>query len=91
MTLHPDEQARELFYELKPECQAHADGCKGCAEAIALIAALLARVWAEATEQCAIEAGERSPEGVSSHTMLGDMWDERLASLRQAAGEGTKP
>jgi hypothetical protein len=32
----------------------------------------------EATEQCAIEAGERSPEGVSSHSMLGDMWDERI-------------
>jgi len=35
----------------------------------------------EATEQCAIEAGERSPEGVSSHTMLGDMWDERIRAL----------
>jgi hypothetical protein len=36
----------------------------------------------DAIEQCAVEAGERSPEGVSSHTMLGDMWDERIAGLR---------
>lgn len=37
---------------------------------------------AGAIEQCAIEAGERSPEGVSSHTMLGNMWDDRIAAHR---------
>lgn len=37
---------------------------------------------AEAIEQCAIEAGERSPEGVSSHSILGDMWDARIRALR---------
>lgn len=42
---------------------------------------------AEAIEQCAIEAGERSPEGVSSHTMLGDMWDERILKLRAGASQ----
>ena len=40
---------------------------------------------ADAIEQCAIEAGERSPEGVSSHTMLGDMWNERILKLRTPA------
>lgn len=39
---------------------------------------------ANAIEQCAVEAGERSPEGVSSHTMLGDMWDRRIRNLRAA-------
>lgn len=43
-----------------------------------------AKLQIEAIEQCAIEAGERSPEGVSSHTMLGDMWDERVTKLRAA-------
>jgi hypothetical protein len=46
-----------------------------------------AQARAEAVEQCAVEAGERSPEGVSSHTMLGDMWDERIAALRKAAAK----
>jgi hypothetical protein len=41
---------------------------------------------ADAIEQCAIEAGERSPEGVSSHTMLGDMWDSRISALRAKPG-----
>ena len=35
----------------------------------------------DAIEQCAVEAGERSPERVSSHTMLGDMWDRRIGEL----------
>ncbi len=46
------------------------------------------QVVADAIEQCAVEAGERSPEGVSSHTMLGDMWDRRILELRSAAREG---
>ncbi len=37
-----------------------------------------------AIEQCAVESGERSPEGVSSHTMLGDMWDRRISGLASA-------
>lgn len=45
---------------------------------------------AETVEQCAIEAGERSPEGVSSHTMLGDMWDERIRAALAAAKEKVK-
>lgn len=58
-------------------------------EQIALVAPVLDRMMAQAradaTEQCAIEAGERSSEGVSSHTMLGDMWDERILRDRQGA------
>jgi hypothetical protein len=44
-----------------------------------------------AIEQCAIEAGERSPEGVSSHTMLGDMWDARIRALASGAAGGGTP
>jgi hypothetical protein len=47
--------------------------------------ASLAKARADEIEQCAVEAGERSPEGVSSHTMLGDMWDERIRALRLTA------
>ena len=43
-----EERARELFYGLKPECQAHADGCTGCANSIAEIIAWGARIQAEA-------------------------------------------
>lgn len=49
-----------------------------------------ARVAKEAIVQCAIEAGERSPEGVSSHSMLGDMWDRRIAALQATADSGEK-
>ena len=52
--------------------------CHQCDE----INRLLKQREAAAIEQCAIEAGERSPEGVSSHTMLGDMWDSRIQKLR---------
>jgi len=38
----------------------------------------------EAIEQCAVEAGERGLKGESSGTMLGDMWDARIAELRAA-------
>lgn len=46
---------------------------------------------ANAIEQCAVEAGERSPEGVSSHTMLGDMWDRRIRNLRDAKPGNVAP
>jgi hypothetical protein len=46
------ERAKELFYELKPECQAHSEGCKGCEESITDIAALLTDIRLEALREC---------------------------------------
>lgn len=62
---------------------------------IAWTAALASRepsglALADAIEQCAIESGERSPEGVSSHTMLGDMWDGRIRGYRASSSAGVE-
>ena len=43
-----------------------------------------------ALEQCAIEAGERTPDGKSSGTMLGDMWDKRIRALIPAQPGGER-
>jgi hypothetical protein len=57
----------------------------GGKEAQAAIQHIKAEAQVEAINQCAIEAGERTPEGVSSGTQLGAMWDERIATLEAAA------
>lgn len=74
------ETATKFFYG--PDCPSTVDR-ERLVEVLASVASQVRReALADATEQCAIEAGERSPEGVSSHSMLGDMWDERIQKLR---------
>lgn len=82
-------EARALIQDITQceSCQLHmpqAGGlqyCASCKRDADRILALIDKARQAEIEQCAIEAGERSPEGVSSHTMLGDMWDARIRAL----------
>ena len=75
--------AREVAHALRNQIfGSGVDAVKVEHEFAAALEACGLRRAIEAIEQCAIEAGERSPEGVSSHSMLGDRWDARILALK---------
>jgi uncharacterized protein with PIN domain len=47
------QKARELFYCLRPECQAHNDNCSACGERISSVATLLHEHAREARREIA--------------------------------------